>query len=293
SLLWTPYFSWKISHHPHHINHASMERDEVFVSKTRSDFGIPKEDRHTKIDYQELLRDTPIYTMFLLIRQQFLGFPSYLLFNASGQKTHLKWTNQFTEMPILFFFTKTQRRVVIISNIGIAAMVWAVTSDSSVYGGWKVLKYYGIPWLAVSHWITIITYLQHTDPVIPHYRGKKWNFQRGAAATIDRAVLGWQGRFFLHDVAHFHVIHHGCFFPKMPFYHGEKATEHLKYFIGNHYNSSTLQVFKALWKSETNYCFVEDEGDIIFYRDRKGKARIRPAESYYKFNNTKSQKGMN
>ena len=54
----------------------------------------------------------------------------------------------------------------------------------------------------------MITYLHHTTPDLPHYRGKEWNFQRGAAATVDRPFLGWQGRFFLHDVAHFHVVHH-------------------------------------------------------------------------------------
>ena len=59
--------------------------------------------------------------------------------------------------------------------------------------------------------VIMITYLHHTDPDLPHYRGKEWSFQRGAAATIDRNFLGWQGRFFLHDVAHFHVIHHVYF----------------------------------------------------------------------------------
>lgn len=120
------------------------------------------------------------------------------------------------------------------SNIGIAFMVWVVIKASSIYGVANVLKYYGIPWLAVTHWCTsnsclgiltlldrtqpkviMITYLQHTDPELPHYRRKEWNFQRGAAATIDRPFLGWQGRFFLHNVAHNHIVHH--FFPKMPF----------------------------------------------------------------------------
>ena len=64
----------------------------------------------------------------------------------------------------------------------------------------------------------MITYLHHTDPTLPHYRGKEWNFQRGAAATVDRNFLGWQGRFFLHDVAHYHVIHHvGIFSSAEPF----------------------------------------------------------------------------
>lgn len=63
--------------------------------------------------------------------------------------------------------------------------------------------------------VIMITYLHHTDPILPHYRGKEWNFQRGAAATVDRDFLGWQGRFFLHDVAHYHVIHHVCFTPNL------------------------------------------------------------------------------
>ncbi|EAU81574.2 delta 12 fatty acid epoxygenase [Coprinopsis cinerea okayama7 len=256
SFLWTPYFSWKISHHRHHSNHASMERDEVYVPKTREDLGIP--DRpNDEIDWDEIFGDTPIYTLFLLIRQQVLAFPAYLLYNVSGQKNYPKWTNHFDPNSILF--TKEQRTAVILSNIGIAAMVWGVTYATSLFGAAQVTKFYGIPWLCVTHWFIMITYLHHTDPVLPHYRGKEWNFQRGAAATVDRNFLGWQGRFFLHDVAHFHVIHH--FFPKMPFYHGPQATQHLKAFIGDHYVYSDIPVFKALWDNYNNCQFVENEGE--------------------------------
>ncbi|KAG6811249.1 hypothetical protein H0H92_008367 [Tricholoma furcatifolium] len=254
TFLWTPYFSWKISHHRHHSNHASMERDEVYVPKTREDLGIPDEAEGKEIDYDEILGDTPIYTLYMLIRQQVLAFPAYLLFNVSGQKNYPKWTNHFDPM------------------------VWGVTYASSVYGTANVIKYYGIPWLEVSHWFIMITYLHHTDPELPHYRGKEWNFQRGAAATVDRPFLGWQGRFFLHDVAHFHVVHH--FFPKMPFYHGPEATQHLKAFIGDHYAYSEKPVFKALWDSYNKCQFVENEGDVLFYRDRQGHAVRRPADEY-------------
>ncbi|KAK7449305.1 hypothetical protein VKT23_013448 [Stygiomarasmius scandens] len=277
TFLWTPYFSWKISHHRHHSNHASMERDEVYVPKTREDLGIPNEHHDTGIDYDEYLGDTPIYTLYMLVRQQLLAFPAYLLFNVSGQKNYPKWTNHFDPNSILF--TKGQRNVVIISNIGIAFMIWAVQHASLLYGASEVVKYYGIPWLGVTHWFIMITYLHHTDPMMPHYRGKEWNFQRGAAATVDRPFLGWQGRFFLHDVAHYHVIHH--FFPKMPFYHGEEATQYLKSFIGDHYAFSDKPVFKALWDNYSNCQFVENEGDVLFYRDRKGQAVRRPADPYY------------
>ncbi|KAF8065086.1 fatty acid desaturase-domain-containing protein [Lyophyllum atratum] len=279
SFLWTPYFSWKISHHRHHSNHASMERDEVYVPKTRSDLGLPKEPKEghgEPLDYDELLGDTPIYTLYMLIRQQLLAFPAYLLFNVSGQKTYPKWTNHFDPNSILF--TKAQRNAVIMSNIGIAFMVWGVSYASALWGASEVIKYYAIPWLEVTHWFIMITYLHHTDPIMPHYRGKEWNFQRGAAATVDRPFLGWQGRFFLHDVAHFHVIHH--FFPKMPFYHGPEATQHLKAFIGEHYVSSDAPVFKALWDNYNKCQFVEDEGDVLFYRDKKGMAIRRPADEY-------------
>ncbi|OSC96493.1 linoleoyl phosphatidylcholine delta-12 acetylenase [Trametes coccinea BRFM310] len=275
TLLWTPYFSWKISHHRHHCNHASMERDEVYVPKTRSDLGIPEEGEG-KIDYDEYFGDTPIYTLFMLVRQQLLAFPAYLLFNVSGQKNYPKWTNHFDPGSILF--TKEQRNVVLISNAGIAAMILLVREACRTWGAAAVVKYYGIPWLCVTHWFIMITYLHHTDPMLPHYRQPEWNFQRGAAATVDRDFLGWMGRFFLHDVAHYHVIHH--FFPKMPFYHGAEATRYLRAFIGEHYHYSDKPVFKALWESYNDCQFVEDSGTVLFYRDKKGQAVLRPAEKY-------------
>ncbi|KIJ33544.1 hypothetical protein M422DRAFT_183103 [Sphaerobolus stellatus SS14] len=275
TALWTPYFSWRISHHRHHSNHASMEKDEVYVPKTRADLGIPKEGKEP-IDYEEYLGDTPIYTLFMLIRQQLFAFPAYLLFNVSGQKTYPKWTNHFDPNSILF--NPSQRGVIIASNIGIMFMAWIVTLASSIYGTANVAKYYGIPWLAVSHWFIMITYLHHTDPQLPHFRKGEWSFQRGAACTVDRDFLGWQGRFFLHDVAHYHVVHH--FFPQMPFYHGAEATQYLKELIGEHYVYSKAPVYKTLWENY-NFCqFVEDEGDIVFYKNKQGHAVRRPAAAY-------------
>jgi len=105
SFLFTPYFSWKVSHHRHHSNHASMERDEVYVPKTRSDLGLREEGDLRGLNYDEILGDTPVYTLFLLIVQQLMAFPAYLLFNVSGQKTYPKWTNHF-DRKLIFFSLK-------------------------------------------------------------------------------------------------------------------------------------------------------------------------------------------
>lgn len=112
SFLWTPYFSWSIVHHRHHANHNSMDRDEVYVPKTRSDLNIPNAEHH-EIKWHEYFEDTPIYTLYMLLRQQFLAFPAYLreylpwasrdasltvgiaVYNVSGQKSYPKWTSHF------------------------------------------------------------------------------------------------------------------------------------------------------------------------------------------------------
>ena len=53
-----------------------MEKDEAYVPKTRSDIGIPTD--ATEHDVHELLGDTPIYSLFMLIRQQIFAFDAYL-----------------------------------------------------------------------------------------------------------------------------------------------------------------------------------------------------------------------
>jgi fatty acid desaturase len=183
-----------------------MERDEVFVPKTRKEIGIPLEHEDNHIDYSEYFNDSPIYNLLLLVRQQLIGWPSYLLFNASGQRHYPAGSSHFN--PESKFFRKSQARLVRISTLGICVMSITVLIACMQYGASQVWRLYGIPWMLVSHWIVMITYLQHTDPRVPHYRGEAWNFQRGAAATVDReSFLGWQGHFFLHDVAKHHTAH--------------------------------------------------------------------------------------
>ena len=102
----------------------------------------------------------------------------------------------------------------ILSNVGVLSAVLCLILACNQWGCGTVFKIYGIPWLIVNHWFVTMTYLHHTDPTIPRYRGQAWTYARGAAATIDRDFLGWQGIFFLHGVSHYHVVHH--FFPKIP-----------------------------------------------------------------------------
>lgn len=123
-----------------------------------------------------------------------------------------------------------------------------------------------------------ITYLQHTDPTLPHYTEEEWNFVRGAAATIDRE-FGFIGRHLLHGIIETHVLHH--YVSSIPFYNADEATEAIKPVMGRHYRADTrdgpIGFIKAMWKSARWCQWVEPtegaEGPakgVLFFRNRNG-----------------------
>jgi len=239
-----------------------MEKDEHWIPKTRSQLGIPAD----TADGPDYFSDTPIVTAVQLVIQQIFGFPAYLLVNTSGQESFPANTSHFNPFAMALF-KKSQRTAVVLSDLGILIMVYVVYLGSRAFGVGVVLRLYGIPCLIVCHWVTMIVFLHHTDPQLPHYRKSSWTFQRGALATMDRDFLGWQGHFFLHDIAHFHTIHH--LFPNMPFYHTEEATKILKDILPKEYRSSSKPVFRCLWENFKACRFVEDDGDILFYKNKR------------------------
>lgn len=50
-----------------------------------------------------------------------------------------------------------------------------------------VFSFYLVPYLIVNMFLVLLTFLQHTDVYMPHFRGKEWNWFRGAICTIDRS----------------------------------------------------------------------------------------------------------
>ena len=129
-----------------------------------------------------------------------------------------------------------------------------------------VVCHYFIPYLVVNYYLVIITYLQHTDVYMPHFRGKEWNWLRGALCTVDRPYGYFLDRT-LHRITDTHVCHH--LFSKMPFYHAEEATEKIKQVLGKYYLRDETPSLHALWRSYSYCQFVEDEGNLVFYKNVK------------------------
>ena len=83
----------------------------------------------------------------------------------------------------------------------------------------------------------MITFLQHTDPLLPHYRSGEFTFPRGALATYDRNLLGdlgsvmaWLAATLTHGISETHVAHH--VHSKIPHYHAWEATDALRVKLG-------------------------------------------------------------
>lgn len=123
-----------------------------------------------------------------------------------------------------------------------------------------------------------ITFLQHTDPTLPHYTPEAWNYVRGAAATIDRE-FGFIGRHLFHGIIETHVLHH--YVSTIPFYHADEATEAIKPVMGDHYRSDVAggawsfvpRLFQNMkscqWVEPSEGAKGEGKG-VLFFRNRNG-----------------------
>jgi omega-6 fatty acid desaturase (delta-12 desaturase) len=276
SLVLVPFHPWRITHAMHHAHTGHMDRDEVFVPRTRSEKGIPakgdasiKKVKKDGIELDELLEDVPAYRLFWLVMQQLVGWPLYLFTNVTSNSHYPAGTNHF--LPSSALFKPHQAKDVIISDVALGVVIAGLTYACKQFNGWETFfKFYFVPYLFVNHWLVAITYLQHTDPRLPHYRGAEWNFQRGAYATVDRKFFGWVGPYVLHGITETHVAHH--LVSKIPHYNAWKATDALKAYTGAHHLSSDENFLVSLWKSYRNCRYVDDEGSVVMMRDSYGRS---------------------
>lgn len=99
------------------------------------------------------------------------------------------------------------------------------------------------PYLVVNAYLTMITFLQHTEDDVPHYDEKAWNWFKGALATVDRNWPGWIDHLQYH-IGTTHVVHH--LFHELPHYNAVEANVHAKKILANLYNSDKKNVAKAM-----------------------------------------------
>ncbi|OCB90298.1 hypothetical protein A7U60_g2472 [Sanghuangporus baumii] len=261
SFVGTPYYSWKYSHRQHHRFNGHIEKDEHYVPKV-----LDADQPAHGSGFWEAVEDTPIFQVIKLAFHQIFGFQSYLLVNASGQARYSGWTSHFN--PFCALYRRSQRFDIILSDVGLllnlAFLAHAARTPPLSTGA--VMRLYGIPWILLNNWIAMIVSLQHTDIMLPRYRDGAYTFARGALVTVDRELLGWQGKFFLHYAS-----------PCFSRYHLEEATQYARKVLGDDYISCDTSGFKALWENALRCQYVDAKGDTVFYKDKTGSARLRTA----------------
>jgi omega-6 fatty acid desaturase / acyl-lipid omega-6 desaturase (Delta-12 desaturase) len=193
-------------------------------------------------------------------------------------------------------FKEHQYHQVIMSDLGVFLWLFAIGSFIYQYGFLQVFKVYIAPYLWVNHWLVLITFLQHTDPLLPHYRAPEFNFQRGALATFDRKLLGdlgsvmaWIGAHATNGISETHVLHHVS--SKIPHYNAWEASAALKKKLeglGMMRLDGGAGGWAEMYRVYKECKFVEDEGDVVFYKNAYGLAKMRPSF----MDNTASDSGI-
>lgn len=247
SFLLVPYFSWKVSHRRHHSATGNIERDEVFVPPV-----APASMKHEEAPMGgAIIHDTimGLKRAFHITLMLTIGWPLYLSINATGNSSYPKnrWVNHFLPTSPIFETTKEKIQV-LLSDIALVAVFVVLYNVASVIGFAYFAKVYIVPYMITNLFLVLITFLQHTDPVLPHYTNTEWHWLRGALATVDRnyGLLNY----FHHHIADTHVVHH--LFSMMPHYHAEEATEAVKPLLGAYYRFDNTPITKALWNNFHN-----------------------------------------
>ncbi|KAJ7601081.1 delta-12 fatty acid desaturase protein [Mycena floridula] len=305
SGLGVPYHSWRITHGKHHASTGHMTQDQVFVPSTRSELGLrpfdsSREDRlgarvsaEVKKEMWEALGDSPIGATLGFFSYLLAGWPAYIGMNASGQRRYPPGTNHFTPKAVMF--APHHHAQVVISNIGMLLWIGGIGVAIHSKGFLEVFRTYLVPYLWVNHWLVLITFLQHTDPLLPHYRAPEFTFPRGALATMDRNLLAdlgpvmkWIGAHATNGISETHILHHVS--SKIPHYNAWEASAALKKHltekgIGN--MDGGAGGWAEMYRVYRECKFVEDEGDVVFFKNAYGLAKMRPV-----FTDTTSDSGI-
>jgi len=268
--LLVPYFAWQYSHAKHHRRTNHIVDGESHVPSTREDNGLGEHDeRHSfYAAWHEAMGDG-VFAAFQIWSHLFLGWPLYLLGLAStgrldyqGKPLNGRIADHFRPSSPMFpkkvSFKITMSSIFVVLSLGY--LVYAMYK----YGIIAVICWYWNPYLICNAWLVLYTWLQHTDPSIPHYGEGEWTWVRGALSTIDRDYGIFC--FFHHKIGSTHVMHH--LFHECPFYNALEGTHAIRKFLEPKglYNYDPTPWPIAMWRIARTCHYVEGPEGIQYLK---------------------------
>ena len=198
----TPFVPWQLSHRMHHKNHNHLTKDyshQWFIKEERDELVWWIKASHATRNLQLPF----LYLIYLLV-----GVPD------GG---HVFFYGRLWDE----YSPETKVRAALSSGISLvtACGLWAAMGTAN----FAVCIF--APWLVMSFWLFMVTYLQHHSDDGKLYTDDTFTFTKGAFETVDRSYGKWINRM-SHHMMDGHVMHH-LFFEKVPHYRLEKATKAL------------------------------------------------------------------
>lgn len=242
-----PYHGWRISHRTHHANTGNIDTDESWYPVSESKYN-----------------QMPWYEKLFRFDVLLLAYPLYLFRRSPSRPggTHF--------LPGSPLFRPSEKWDVLTSSALWTLMIVGLGWFGFAFGWVALVNYYVMPYVVFVVWLDLVTFLHHTEPDIPWYRGDDWYFLKGALSTIDRDY-GFINAIH-HDIGT-HVAHH--IFLNMPHYHLQAATNAIKPILGEYYRKSNDSIWKSFWRSYAVCKFVPDTGSGVVYQPDRTSKRSR------------------
>jgi len=202
AICLTPFVPWAKSHLKHHMGHNHLTRDyshQWFIREER-------ESLHPLIQLSHATRNLQLPILYLI----------YLLFGVPDGG-HVVFYGRMWEQSTAK--EKADAAVSVIVSLVTAGSLWINMGLANF------VVVCMVPWLVLSFWLFMVTYLQHHSDDGLLYTDETWSFERGAFQTVDRDYGTWINRM-SHHMMDGHLVHH-LFFTRVPHYRLEEATKSL------------------------------------------------------------------
>jgi len=271
SLLLVPYFSWQYSHKKHHA-----KTNHLLDGESHNPPGA----KYVKLF--KTMHDTigeDAFAVYELFTHLVLGWPMYLLFNATGARRTpdgdriTSVHDHFRPSSKLFPSDHHWDLRVFASTVGCMATLAGLYLLGEEFGHFNVSMMYWPSYLWTNAWLVLYTWLQHTAPDLPQWGEDEWTWVRGGLCTIDRpyGVFDWMH----HRIGSTHVAHH--LFSYLPCYHAVEATAALKAYLEPkglyHYDGTFFPV--AAWKVAHECHYVEQVDGVQQYKSLKNATKAK------------------
>lgn len=269
--LLVPYFAWQYTHAKHHRRTNHLMDGESHVPSTGKENGLG--DNNERLSFYAVLHEAMgdgAFAGFQVWTHLVVGWPLYLLGLASTGRLDANG-NLLSESDVIDHYRPSSKMFpakiswkISLSTLGVIGTMIVLAKVSMEYGFVPVFVWYIAPYMWTNAWLVLYTWLQHSDPSIPHYGTEEWTWVKGALSTIDRPYGIFD--FFHHKIGSTHVAHH--LFHEMPFYKADVATKAIKEYLQpmGLYNYNPAPWYQEMWRIAHTCHYVEDTKGIQYYK---------------------------